>query len=179
MDKIQFDVVIVGTGTSAYYCAHNLAAAGKHVAIVDEREYGGIWALRGCQPKKYLVANAEAVAGAQHLVGKGIKTAPVADWYALQLLKNAFTDTVPKNSAKGFREVGIETFHGRASFLGENSIQVEDIQLQGRSIVLATGSNPRASKIPGSQFLHDSEYFLNLPELPSKLVFIGGGYVFF
>ena len=179
MDRKQFDVVIVGTGTSAYYCAHTLATAGKGVAIVDEREYGGTCALRGCQPKKYLVANAEAIAGAEHLVGKGIKKAPQSNWHALQTLKKAFTETVPETSAQGFREVGIETFHGGASFSNEHSIQVKNILLQGKFIVLATGSNPRVSEVPGSQFLHDSEYFLNLPELPAKIVFIGGGYISF
>ena len=179
MEKKQFDVVVVGTGTSAYYCAHSLASAGKHVAIVDEREYGGTCALRGCQPKKYLVANAEAVAGAQHLVGKGIKLAPEPDWYALQSLKSAFTNTIPENSVKGFQEDGIETFHGPAFFFDETSIQVENILLLGGFIVLATGSKPRASQIPGAQFLHDSEYFLNLPEMPARIVFIGGGYISF
>ena len=179
MDEKRFDVVIVGTGTSAYYGAQNLAAAGKNVAIVDEREYGGTCALRGCQPKKYLVANAEAVAGARHLVGTGIKASPQSDWQALQRLKNAFTEAIPENSVKGFAEIGIETFHGRASFLDENSIKVKNQRLRGEVILLATGSNPRTSEIPGAQFLHDSEYFLNLAELPEKIVFIGGGYISF
>jgi glutathione reductase (NADPH) len=104
MDTKRFDVGIVGTGTSAYYCAHKLAKAGKRLAIVDERGYGGTCALRGCQPKKYLVANAEAIANAHHLLGKGIAVAAESDWQALQALKNDFTSSVPAESEKGFRD---------------------------------------------------------------------------
>ena len=71
---------MVGSGTSAYYAIDALNKAGQKVAIVDERPYGGICALRGCQPKKYLVSNAEAVAMASHLVGRGIVAAPKTDW---------------------------------------------------------------------------------------------------
>ena len=61
MNHPKFDTVVVGSGTSAYYAVDALNKAGQKVAIVDERPYGGTCALRGCQPKKYLVSNAEAV----------------------------------------------------------------------------------------------------------------------
>ena len=88
MSESPLDVLVIGSGTSAHYCAHGLREAGKTVTVVDEREFGGTCALRGCQPKKYLVANAEAIAMASHLVGRGIASAPVCDWPALQRLKN-------------------------------------------------------------------------------------------
>ncbi len=63
----EFDAVVVGSGTSAYYAAEGLKRGGKKIAIIDERPYGGTCALRGCQPKKYLVCSAEAVAMASKL----------------------------------------------------------------------------------------------------------------
>ncbi len=67
MPSNSFDTIVIGSGTSAYYCINALNQAGQNVAVVDERPYGGTCALRGCQPKKYLVANAEARAMAKHL----------------------------------------------------------------------------------------------------------------
>ena len=55
MADLEFDVAVIGTGTSAYNAAHPLARAGRRVAMIDERPYGGTCAMRGCQPKKYLV----------------------------------------------------------------------------------------------------------------------------
>lgn len=82
MKEHRFDTVVIGSGTSAYYCVDALNTAGQNVAVVDKRPYGVTCALQGCQPKKYLVANAEAVAMASHLVGNGIVSAPSSDWEA-------------------------------------------------------------------------------------------------
>jgi pyruvate/2-oxoglutarate dehydrogenase complex dihydrolipoamide dehydrogenase (E3) component len=54
-----YDVLVIGTGTAGYTLSLALRKAGRRVAVVDNRPYGGTCAMRGCQPKKYLVAAAE------------------------------------------------------------------------------------------------------------------------
>ena len=49
----EYDVAVIGTGTSAYMLAYPCRSAGKSVAMIDSRPYGGTCAMRGCQPKKY------------------------------------------------------------------------------------------------------------------------------
>jgi len=109
MNHPEFDTVVVGSGTSAYYAVDALNKAGQKVAIIDERPYGGTCALRGCQPKKYLVSNAEAVAMASHLVGRGIVAAPKTDWKSLQKLKNEFLE--------GRSEVEVKNWVAGRSFI--------------------------------------------------------------
>jgi len=173
------DVLVIGSGTSAHYCAHGLREAGQSVTVVDEREFGGTCALRGCQPKKYLVANAEAVAQAAHLVGRGIVSAPVCDWPALQRLKNEFLDGLPEDTIEGFKKAGMTVRHGHARFVAEDAVQVGDETIQASHIVIATGSKPREADMPGAEFAKTSDHFLSLPEMPGRIVFIGGGYISF
>ena len=179
MNHQEFDTVVIGSGTSAYYAVAGLNEAGRRVAIVDERPYGGTCALRGCQPKKYLVSNSEAVAMASHLVGRGIVAGPKTDWQSLQALKNAFLDGRSEAEVKDWQEAGVTTFHGRAVMSGEDEVTVGHDRLRAQHIVLATGSTPLRSEIPGAEHIRDSEHFLNLPDLPSRIVFIGGGYISF
>ena len=179
MNHQEFDTVVIGSGTSAYYAVDGLNKAGRRVAIVDERPYGGTCALRGCQPKKYLVSNAEAVAMASHLVGRGIVAGPKTDWQSLQALKNEFLDGLSEAEVKDWQEAGVTTFHGRAVMSGEDEVTVGHDRLRAQHIVLATGSTPLRSEIPGAEHIRDSEHFLNLPDLPSRIVFIGGGYISF
>lgn len=179
MNNQEFDTIVVGSGTSAYYAVDGLIKAGRRVAIVDERPYGGTCALRGCQPKKYLVSNAEAVAMASHLVGRGIVAEPKTDWQSLQALKNAFLEGQSEAEVKNWQEAGVATFHGRAVMSGEDEVTVGHNRLKAQHIVLATGATPRRSDVPGAGHIHDSEYFLNLPDLPNRILFIGGGYISF
>jgi glutathione reductase (NADPH) len=65
MNPHHHDTIIIGSGTSAHCGAKALLAAGKSVAIIDERPCGGTCALRGCQPKKFLTAISEAVSAAR------------------------------------------------------------------------------------------------------------------
>jgi glutathione reductase (NADPH) len=179
MNNHEFDAIIVGSGTSAYYAASPLNQAGKKVAMVDERPYGGTCALRGCQPKKYLVCNAEAIAMTQDLAGKGIESAARSNWQALQALKGEFLEGRSDGELKDWKEAGVTTFNGHALLSGENEVTIGEDRLRASHIILATGATPRKADIPGSDLVHDSEHFLNLPELPKRITFIGGGYISF
>lgn len=179
MDANTFDTVVIGSGTSAYYCLMALNKAGQRVAVVDERPYGGTCALRGCQPKKYLVANAEAVGMAVDLEGVGLTNPPKTDWRALQKLKNAFLEGISEGEVEEFTKAGIKTYAGTARFTGPREIAVGDQRLSAKNIVIATGAVPRKSEFPGAENTQDSEYFLNLPELPPRILFLGGGYISF
>lgn len=175
----HFDVIIIGSGTSAYYCATPLIEAGKKVAIIDERPFGGTCALRGCQPKKYLVANADAVAMARHLVGKGIVESPKTDWKALQAHKNEFLDGRSEEDIKDWREAGATAILGSARMVGEDTVEVDGQRLTADHIVLATGGAPIRADVPGKEHIGISDDFLDLPELPERIVFVGGGYISF
>ncbi len=68
------------------------------------------------------MANAEAVALANHLVGKGIEQAPKTHWQALQTLKNEFLDGIPEGEVEEFNNAGIATYSGRAALVGRNEV---------------------------------------------------------
>lgn len=93
--------------------------------------------------------------------------------------KRSFTDPFPKAREEGFINAGIETFHGHARFVDATSVQVGGQVLEGKHVVIATGAWPARLNIPGEEHLTRSDQFLELDELPKRLVFIGGGYIAF
>lgn len=175
----HFDAIVIGSGTSAHYCITGLSRAGRKIAVIDERAYGGTCALRGCQPKKYLVANAEAIAMSRRLGGRGVDGSPHTNWAALQGLKNEFLDGHSEWVQESFESVGISTYHGRGTMVAPDAVAVGKKQLTADHIVIATGAQPRLTAIPGSEFVRDSEFFLDMPELPKRITFVGGGYISF
>lgn len=176
----RFDLVVIGTGTAAGTVAGRCRKAGWSVAVIDELPFGGTCALRGCDPKKMLRSGPEVIDAAHHLAGKGIVLDGLhIDWTALQAHKRSFTDPVPAKREKGFTDQGIATFHGTARFVDHATVAVGNDRLHGRHVVIASGAKPRPLGIPGEELVTLSDQFLELAELPRRVLFIGGGYVSF
>src|SRR6202521_561585 len=176
----QFDVIAIGTGSAASAVASRCREAGWQVAIVDSRPFGGTCALSGCDPKKVLVGAAEAVDWIRRMKGKGIQADKLQiDWPELMRFERSFTEPVPKRREDGFAKAGISAFHGRARFAGPTTVQVGEETLEGRYVVIAAGEKPADLEIPGAEHLTTSDQFLELNELPRRILFIGGGYIAF
>src|SRR5258707_11783363 len=176
----KFDVVVIGTGSAASAVASRCRSGGWQVAVIDSRPFGGTCALRGCDPKKVLVGAAEALDWVRRMKGNGVRAEDLRiDWRELMRFKRSFTEPVPKSQEGGFAKAGIAAFHGRARVVGPSSVQVNDEVLEGRYVVIAAGQKPADLQIPGTEYLTTSEQFLELEELPKRILFIGGGYIAF
>jgi glutathione reductase (NADPH) len=175
-----FDVIAIGTGSAASTVVSRCREAGWQVAIVDSRPFGGTCALRGCDPKKVLVGAAEAVDWTRRMKGKGLQAVKLQiDWPELMRFKRSFTEPVPKRREDGFAKAGVAAFNGRARFAGPTTVHVGDETLEGRYVVIAAGEVPADLAIPGAEHLTTSDQFLELNELPRRILFIGGGYIAF
>ncbi len=174
------DLIVIGTGTAASVTASACRAAGWSVVVIDHRPFGGTCALRGCDPKKMLVAAAEVIDGAQRMGEKNvIAGATRIDWPALQDFKRSFTNPVPARSEQSFAQQGIEAVHGLARFTDRNSVAVEGRTLTAPHILIATGAEPVKLPIEGFELLSTSTDFLDLEQLPPRIVLVGGGFVGF
>ncbi|EIM05830.1 regulatory protein [Planococcus antarcticus DSM 14505] len=178
MEKI-FDLIVIGTGSGGSAAAMKCKKAGWEVAIIDSRPFGGTCALRGCDPKKLLVGAADMIESTRRMEGKGIPSTVTIDWPELMAFKRTFTEPVPESREKGFGKAGIHTFHGQASFVSEDTIQIGEDVLTGKNFLIASGAKPVSLPITGSEYLVLSDEFLELDELPARLIFVGGGYVSF
>ena len=177
----SFDLVVLGVGMAAVNAADKCAAAGWSVAVVDELPYGGTCALRGCDPKKLLRRGAEIINDARLMRGKGIENDGLRiNWHELVAFKRSFTDRMPERIEGGLDKKGVATFHGQARFVNENTVEVAgQSRLQGRYILIATGAEPRPLAVPGADHVIDNAAFMELDDLPDRILFIGGGYISF
>ncbi|GAB2592538.1 dihydrolipoyl dehydrogenase family protein [Spirosoma areae] len=174
-----FDLLVIGTGSAGVTVAKTVREAGKRVAILDKLPFGGTCSQRGCDPKKVLVGAAEIIARANQLKGNGLTGGSTIDWPALIRFKKTFTEAVPQRTEEKFADLGIQAFQGAATFLSANTIRVGDDELRAHRIVIATGQRPKLLGIPGEALLTDSTGFMELPNLPDKIVMVGGGYIAF
>ncbi|AUD03791.1 dihydrolipoyl dehydrogenase family protein [Spirosoma pollinicola] len=174
-----FDLIVIGTGSAGATVAQTARKAGKSVAIIDKLPFGGTCSQRGCDPKKVLVGAAEIVARSEQMTGNGIASAATINWPDLMAFKKTFTEPIPENTEAKFRDLGIQFYHGVATFLSPKTVRVGQDELTADHIVVATGQRPKPLNIPGEELLIDSTGFLELSQLPEEIVMVGGGYIAF
>lgn len=172
-----YDLVVIGTGTAAQVASSRVRAAGWSVAVIDHLPFGGTCALRGCDPKKMLISGAEAVDLPRRMRGRGVVGDVKINWPDLIAFKRTFTDLVPANHERRYAEQGIDAYHGTARFAGPSTIEVGGPTLQARHVLIATGARPVPLGFPGAEHVITSDQFLELAELPARIVMVGGGYI--
>ena len=149
-EEQEFDLVVIGAGTGGTGVARMVAGAGWKTAIVDTLPYGGTCALRGCDPKKMLVAVTEGIDWANHMAGKGLVVKDISiSWPEMIAFKRTFTDKMPPKIESGLEKAGITTLHGDARFTGPNSLEIDGRVVQAKKFHIATGARPMTLGIPG------------------------------
>ncbi|MHB8893338.1 MAG: mercury(II) reductase [Candidatus Limnocylindrales bacterium] len=182
-----FDLLILGSGSTAFAAAIRAADLGARVAMVERRTLGGTCANRGCLPSKNLIEAARIVHDASHPRYAGLSPATVGvDFPALIAQKDG---VVREYRAKKYASVAggltdLELIEGDATFVDPHTVRVGDRQVTGDRILIATGSRPTIPPIPGledvpylTSDLLDADEAGRLTDLPASLVVLGGGYI--
>ncbi len=184
MAESTFDVVVVGGGPGGYVCAIRAAQLGFKVACVEKRSaLGGTCLNVGCIPSKALLAASEKYEEAKHGLAKfGIKVGGVELDLPGML---SHKDKVVKENTGGieflFKKNKIAWLKGAGRITAPNTVEVEGVGTvtASKAIVIATGSE--VTPLPGieidEQKIVSSTGALDLPEVPKRLVVIGGGVI--
>lgn len=176
----QYDLIVLGSGGAGYQVAMRCKSAGWQVGVINDGLFGGTCSVRGCIPKKVLAGTAEIADVNRRLGEIGIvKESPLMSWQELIKFKRTFTDPVPPGTEKALRDAGIDVFVGTPRFSGNLQLEVNGQQLQGKKVHIAVGAEPARLPIEGFEHLITSDDFLELDELPKRVIFVGGGYVSF
>ena len=122
-----YDLIVIGTGTAGSTVASSCRSKGLRVAIIDSLHFGGTCALRGCEPKKILIEAAKAIDANHRHENKGISEIDKVhlNWRDLINFKKTFTEPFPKQREDSYIKAGIIPIHGKAKFIGKDTIKVK------------------------------------------------------
>lgn len=188
----EFDLVVLGGGTGGYVAAIRAAQLGMTVAIVEKDKLGGTCLHRGCIPSKALLRSAEVYATLKESDKYGVLAENVGyDFGKVQKRKQSIIDQLHKGIQYLMNKGKITVFSGFGRVMGPSifSPQAGAVRLEKengdqeiivpRFLLLATGSRPRT--LPGlaidGEHVISSDEALELQELPSSIVIVGGGVI--
>ncbi|KSV80336.1 mercuric reductase [Sinorhizobium sp. Sb3] len=177
----HFDAIIIGAGQAGPSLASRLTSAGKTVAFVERKHFGGTCVNTGCMPTKAMVASAYAAHLARRGADYGVTTGPITIDFARVMARK---DTVRFNSRKGVEGwlkgmPNITVIEGHARFEGPHEVRVGGELLSADQIFLNVGGRAATPDFPG---VEDVPYLTNvsimdLDTLPRHLIVIGGSYI--
>ena len=187
MTEQLYDLVVIGSGPGGYVCAIHAAQLGLKVACVEKSSaLGGTCLNIGCIPSKALLQASEKFEEARHGLGAfGVKVSGVElDLKALMSHK----DKVVLSNTKGveflFRKNKVDRVEGTGRIAGAGTVVAKgndgkETILRTKNIVIATGSDsmPLKEIDIDEQHIISSTGALALPEVPKRLVVVGGGYI--
>jgi len=178
---MKYDAIIIGSGQGGTPLARRLADLGKTVALIERKELGGTCINTGCTPTKTMIASAQVAHYAHNATRWGVRTTGVTvDLPAIVARKDRI---VQRFRAGHQRRVDaratLHLYRGAARFLTPHSIRVGEQVLEGAHIFIDTGTRPSIPHVPGLDtvpFLTNAT-IMELSELPTHLLVLGGGYI--
>lgn len=178
----EAEVVVIGGGPGGYVAAIRAADLGREVILVEERERpGGVCLLEGCIPSKALINAAEVrrsmLEGRRFgITAEGVRVDPdtLRAWTA------GVVDGLVGGVESLLKRRGIEVVRGRARFTGPGALAIEGSEVSGidyRKAIIATGARPTNIPATRDRGVWTSREALALPEIPERLLVVGGGYI--
>ena len=182
----EVEVAVLGGGPGGYSAAFRCAELGLETVVIDAAQrLGGACLFEGCIPSKALLHVAAVLSEAERAKEFGVDFGEAR--ISLDPLRKWKQERVVGKLARGLTAVakakGVEVIGGHGVFEDSSTLRIEGGEtlrkVRFKHAVVATGSRP--SGLPGltirSERVMDSTAALELPDIPERLLVIGGGYI--
>ncbi len=183
-------LVVLGGGPGGYAAAFLAADEGLEVTLVEaEPRLGGTCLLRGCIPSKALLHVARVISEVDELRGEwGVEyPAPQIHVDRVRARKDQVIATLTSGLSQLAKRRKVRVIQARGVFEDSSTLRLDgdhasipdDRRLTYEHLILATGSYP----VMPPMFALDSDRIMNstgaldLADVPSRLLVIGGGYI--
>ena len=184
MEPTKTELVVIGGGPGGYAAAFYAADLGKKVTLIEMDRLGGVCLNRGCIPSKALLHATKMIAEARESAARGISFGPpTVDLDKLRSWKSGILDKLTGGIAQLAKARQVEVIAGKAYFDDSHTLRVETKEgqryLNFEQAIIAVGSVPSLPKAfdLGNPRIMTSTEALDIPDVPGRLLVIGGGYI--
>jgi len=177
--RFDYNLIVIGAGAAGLVSSYIGATVGARVALIEKHRMGGDCLNTGCVPSKALIRTARLMADVRDSQKYGVSEASARlHWPDVQArIRQVIKKIEPHDSVERYEGMGVEVIDGEARLIDPWTVQVGEKRLTGRAIILATGAEPLVPELPGLDQVDfvTSDTLWDIPDLPERLVVIGGG----
>ena len=182
---LHTELLVLGGGPGGYTAAFRAADLGKQVILVERHPVlGGVCLNVGCIPSKALLHIAQLVHEADEFEQHGLSYGkPAFDFDKIRTWKESVSGSLNEGLARLVKQRKINLIQGTGKFTSPHTIAVQTetgiTTITFEQAIIAAGSHP--TKIPifpnDDPRLWNSTDALEIPEIPKKLLIVGGGII--
>ncbi|MEM8729094.1 MAG: FAD-dependent oxidoreductase, partial [Pseudomonadota bacterium] len=177
----DFDLFVIGGGSGGVRAARVAAGeTGGRVGLAEMDRYGGTCVIRGCVPKKLMVfaSSYPGIAEEGQAYGWSGMTAGAFDWDHFHTRLSGELDRLENIYRQLLDNAGVQKFDARAVITDPHTVALSTGEsFTARHILVASGGRPVRPDIPNAHMGIVSDDIFHLPELPKKILIVGGGYI--
>jgi glutathione reductase (NADPH) len=178
MPDFDYDLFTIGAGSGGVRASRVAAGHGARVAIAEDYRVGGTCVIRGCVPKKLLTYAAHFAQDFEDAAGYGWTVGDARfSWPALIANKDREIGRLEGIYRSLLKASGVTTLDGRATVVDPHTVEVGGRRVTARHLLVATGGWPARPALPGADLCITSNEAFELPELPHRVLLVGGGYI--
>jgi glutathione reductase (NADPH) len=181
--KYDYDLFVIGAGSGGVRAARLAAMSGARVAVAEEDRVGGTCVIRGCVPKKFMVFASEFTRQFEVAAGYGWTIGErTFDWKSFITAKDMEIARLSGIYVSNLTKAGADLVHGKAAFKDAHTLIVSGREgertITADKVLIATGGRPlMPMDVPGIEHAISSNEAFHLPQLPKRIVIVGGGYI--
>ncbi|MGH6908145.1 MAG: dihydrolipoyl dehydrogenase, partial [Aestuariivirga sp.] len=180
----EADVLVLGAGPGGYSAAFRAADLGLKVVLVERYpSLGGVCLNVGCIPSKALLHTAHTMEHVADLAAHGIEFGrPKVELAKLRAFKTSVVNKLTSGLVGLAKRRKVTVVHGLGMFTGANAIEVTTDEgartLTFKHCIIAAGSQSvKLPNLPQDRRIWDSTRALEIPEIPDRMLVIGGGII--
>jgi mycothione reductase len=176
----EYDIIIIGSG-SGTNLVNDALQHNKSVALIDKGPVGGTCLNVGCIPTKLIVYPADRVMEIREAEKFGIAAEiEKIDFAAIMTRMRASVKRSHDHIQEALEKAeDFDFYFGEARFTGDYTLRVNDRDIRGKTVFLASGARPFIPPIRGIESIEylTNETALQLTEKPESMIIVGGGYI--
>ena len=177
-------IAILGAGPGGYVAAIRAAQLGAKVTVIENRSLGGVCLHWGCIPSKALLSVVELGEKLKKAHELGLQLSQPPAYIPSQMVerKNRVVGGLVKGIATLLKQWGVSHVQGTGRLVNDRTMRVScadgtETSIQADGIVIATGSSaPALPMFPVDGYdVMTSREALEIPQVPDRLLIVGGG----
>lgn len=179
MRRFDRNLIVIGAGAAGLVTSYIATAVKAKVTLIEKHAMGGDCLNTGCVPSKALLRSAKYVHQARQAERFGATRAEVAFDFAQVMgrVQDVIQAIAPHDSVARYTALGVEVVEGEARVTSPHTVEVNELTLSARHLVIATGAQPLVPPIEGlaeTGYL-SSQTVWSLRTPPRRLAVLGGG----